>query len=156
MPGAAWALQAASAAATSAPGARAEAGKGRPANEVAIAAVAEGTASAAQRLASELEKLRRVSALPAASRVGITLAMIALMGGTFYGLFKWQHAIEQSDFFSGIYKVSAEKFELTRLAAPIDEQWERGDCLKEIFLENSPRGRTWVEQVEPRPACDRT
>jgi hypothetical protein len=155
MPGAAWALQAASAAATSAPGARAEAGKGRPANEVAIAAVPEGTASAAQRLASELEKLRRVSALPAASRVGITLAMIALMGGTFYGLFKWEHAIEQSDFFPGVCEDAAEKFELTRLAAPIDEKCERATCLKEICLENIPLGRTGVEQVEPRPACDR-
>jgi len=64
-----------------------------------------------ERLACELGKLRLASALSAASRVGITLTMIALMGGLFYVLFKWQHAIEQSDFFSGIYKDSAEKSE---------------------------------------------
>ncbi len=79
------------------------------------------------------------------NRVWIVMAVMALMGGLFYVLFQWQHQIEQSGYFAGIYTDAVKNVDIIRLAGPANDKWARADYLKEIFLQRSPRGRDWVK-----------
>ena len=116
----------------------------------------ESAASSAERLAMELAKLRQLSSVSAPSRVGISLAVIALMGSLFFVVFYWQHRIEQSDFFSYFSTDAPKHVVVNRLSAPTLEKWDRGDYLNEIFLARSERGRNWVDLIKPRPTFDAT
>jgi hypothetical protein len=78
------------------------------------------------------------------------VSIVFLMGGLFVILFWWQKHIEQAGYFARIYQETIEKIETTRLAAPIDEKWARGEYIAEILLERSQRGKHWVE-LNKRP-----
>lgn len=92
--------------------------------------------------------------IPADLRFYIVLLVIALMGGLFYVLFRWQHQIEQSAFFSGIYTDAVKRVEVMRMAGPTLDKWQPGDYLKEIFLDRSERGRAWSKGAHARPTFD--
>lgn len=128
-----------------------EVAKSKPANTAPNAST-EGSKPIGQGSMAVPEQ-RRSAPDPTSSQLGIAFAIIMLMSGLFFVLFKWQHQIEQADFFSGLYKDAAETLESARLTGPIDVKWKRGDYLEEIFLERSQRGRTWVKKCKPRPVC---
>jgi len=92
-------------------------------------------------------KARLSEPLTPENRVWIVAAVMLLMGGLFYVLFRWQQQIEQSGYFAGIYTDAVKKVDLIRLAGPTHERWARGDYLREVFLERSQRGRDWLKSA---------
>jgi hypothetical protein len=131
------------------PGPTSQQSKGKPGADPVTA-----PAPAPQRETPDTARPGPTVALPAIGRIGIALAVLALMAGLFSLIFKWQHRIEQSDFFSGIYTAAAESVEAIRLAGPVNDKWKRGEYLEEIFLGRSQRGRDWGDSVKPRPVYD--
>lgn len=93
------------------------------------------------------DKAKPSEPLTPENRVWIVVAVMLLMGGLFYVLFRWQQQIEQSGYFAGIYTDAVKKVDLIRLAGPTHERWARGDYLKEVFLERSQRGRDWLKSA---------
>jgi hypothetical protein len=78
--------------------------------------------------------------------VGLVLAIIMLMALLFYFLFAWSNRVERSGFFAVLHRETIENIEYARLAAPIEEQWMRGDYQRELIEAHSNRAQAWAKE----------